>query len=344
MANGSGFINILKRAGLDGFVIALLLMIVVGWLWPQGAMESNGFSLSKFAGYGVSLIFFFYGLRLDPVKLKAGLGQWKLHLVVQLSTFILFPLIILSTRWLFDGPGHGDIWLSVFFLAALPSTVSSSVVMVSIARGNMVAAIFNASISSLIGIFITPLWLNLVLDADSKGTGLSDTIIKLVIQVFIPVIAGLVLNHRWGAFAEKNKKYLKYFDQFIILIIVYTSFAESFLNKRFANFNILTLVLLTVSMVTLFFIVYFIIRYVCRLLHFSKGDTITALFCGSKKSLVHGTVMSKVLFSSSPLLGVILLPLMIYHAAQLVVASILARGFSENQDSPGSAAKGQAPE
>ena len=335
MPNGSGFITVLKKGGLDGFVIALLLMIVIGWLWPQGSMEYNGFSLSQFAGYGVSLIFFFYGLKLDQVKLKAGLWHWKLHIVVQLSTFILFPLIILCTRWIFDKTSYGDIWLAVFFLAALPSTVSSSVVMVSIARGNMVAAIFNASISSLAGIFITPLWLNLVLDADTTGTGPGDMIIKLVIQVLIPVIAGLLLNKRWGNFAEKHKKYFKYFDQFIILLIVYTSFAESFLNKRFENFNLLTLVVLTASMICLFFIVYFIIRYVCGLLGFNKEDTITAVFCGSKKSLVHGTVMSKVLFSASPLLGVILLPLMIYHAAQLVIASIIARGFSQRPDSPG---------
>jgi sodium/bile acid cotransporter 7 len=344
MANGSGFINVLKKAGLDGFVIALLLMIVLGWLWPQGSKEYNGFSLSELAGYGVSLIFFFYGLRLNPDKLKAGLGHWKLHLVVQLSTFLLFPLIILCTRWIFDGTSYGDIWLSVFFLAALPSTVSSSVVMVSIARGNIVAAIFNASISSLIGIFLTPLWLNIVLDADSNLAGLTDTIIKLVIQVLIPVIAGFILNSRGGALAEKNKKYFKYFDQFVILIIVYTSFAESFLNKRFENFNIVTLVVLTAAMVVLFFIVYFIIRYVCGLMGFNREDTISAVFCGSKKSLVHGTVMSKVLFSASPLIGVILLPLMIYHAAQLVIASILARAFSHNADSHVSPLKLQEPD
>ncbi|RYY19698.1 MAG: bile acid:sodium symporter, partial [Chitinophagaceae bacterium] len=117
---------LLKKAGLDGFVIALLLMIVLAWLWPQGSMEYKGFSLSQFAGYGVSLIFFFYGLRLDPAKLKAGLRHWKLHLVVQLSTFVLFPLIILSTRWIFKETDFGEIWIAVFFLAALPSTVSSS--------------------------------------------------------------------------------------------------------------------------------------------------------------------------------------------------------------------------
>ncbi|MET0244879.1 MAG: bile acid:sodium symporter, partial [Flavitalea sp.] len=131
MMKQPGIFSLLKKVGLDGFIIALLGMIFLGWLIPQGANEWNGISLSQIAGYGVSLIFFFYGLRLDPVKLKAGLSHWKLHTIVHLSTFLLFPLLVLSTKWIFINTEYDSLWLGVFFLAALPSTVSSSVVMVS---------------------------------------------------------------------------------------------------------------------------------------------------------------------------------------------------------------------
>jgi solute carrier family 10 (sodium/bile acid cotransporter), member 7 len=322
----------LKKIGLDGFVLALLFMIILAWVWPEGAFETHDISLADIAGYGVSLIFFFYGLRLDPQKMKAGLRHWKLHLVVHLSTFVLFPLLVLIAKALFSARGYTDIWIGVFFLAALPSTVSSSVVMVSIARGNMAAAIFNASISSLIGVFLTPLWMSLYVDGNNGGGGLGDTFIKLIFQVLIPVIAGLLLHKRLGSFAEKHKVKLRYFDQTVILLIVYTSFADSFLNKRFEMLNLPALVILTLSMVLLFFIVYFIINLACRLLKFNQEDSIAALFCGSKKSLVHGTVMSKVLFGTSPLSGVILLPLMIYHAVQLIIASVIAGKLSERKN------------
>ncbi len=46
----------------------------------------------------------------------------------------------------------------------------------------------------------------------------------------------------------------------------------------------------------------------CYLLEFNKEDTTAAVFCGSKKSLVHGTVMSNVLFAGNPAIGIILLP------------------------------------
>jgi solute carrier family 10 (sodium/bile acid cotransporter), member 7 len=139
-------------------------------------------------GAGISFIFFFYGVKLSPQKLKEGLSNWKLHLVVQSTTFLVFPLVVLLFYALF-GDEANYLWLGTFYLAALPSTVSSSVVMVSIAGGNLPAAIFNASISSMVGIFITPLWMDLMLPETSVSFDLTDTFIKLSLQVLLPVIS-----------------------------------------------------------------------------------------------------------------------------------------------------------
>jgi sodium/bile acid cotransporter 7 len=155
----------LKKVGLDWFILALGLMIFLAWLWPAPGIVKAPISLGQLAGYGISVIFFFYGLRLSPEQLKAGLGNYKLHTVIQLSTFIFFPVLILAVHPLVKDTSYEMLWLGVFYLAALPSTVSSSVVMVSIAGGNIPAAIFNASISGLIGVFLTPLWMGLFLTA-----------------------------------------------------------------------------------------------------------------------------------------------------------------------------------
>jgi sodium/bile acid cotransporter 7 len=74
--------------------------------------------------------------------------------------------------------------------------------------------------------------------------------------------------------------------------------------------------------------VYACVLLVSRLVGFNREDTITALFCGSKKSLVQGTVMSKVLFPDARIAGVVLLPLMLYHALQILIASIIAQALS----------------
>ncbi|WP_202621870.1 bile acid:sodium symporter family protein [Pontibacter russatus] len=314
-----------SRIGLDWFLLALIGMIVLAWLFPEVGVDREPLSLGDVANYGVSAIFFFYGLRLSPEKLKTGLSSWRLHLVVQLSTFVLFPLLILPLHTFFEGGEQELLWLGTFYLAALPSTVSSSVVMVSIAGGNIPAAIFNASISSLLGIFITPLWMGLFLTSSSGEFDLGGVMGKLVLQVLLPVVLGIVLHRYWGGFAERNKKKLRIFDQVIILLIVFTSFCESFARHMFSGYSLLDLGTLGVAMIGLFFLVFGITSGISRLLGFNRGDRITAIFCGSKKSLVHGTVMSKVLFPDANIVGIILLPIMIYHALQLLASSVIAQ-------------------
>ncbi|HZG26707.1 MAG TPA: bile acid:sodium symporter family protein [Chitinophagaceae bacterium] len=320
-----------KKAGLDGFILGLLVMVFLAWLWPEGGENNSPLKLDEISSYGVSLIFFFYGLRLNLENLKAGLSKWRVHLTVHSTTFILFPVLVLVARYFLENDENHLLWLGIFFLASLPSTVSSSVVMVSIAGGNMPAAIFNASISSFIGIFITPLWMSLVLTTSTGDFDMRSIVFKLILQVLVPVVAGILLHGRLGGFAEKHRKTLRYFDQSIILLIVYTSFCESFARKMFSGYTFLNILILCLCMIGLFFLVYMIVRAITRILHFNREDTITALFCGSKKSLVHGTVMSKVLFPASDIVGIVLLPLMLYHALQLVAASIIAQAMARNQ-------------
>jgi sodium/bile acid cotransporter 7 len=324
---------LLARAGFDYFLLALIGVTLLAWWQAWFGTEEGPLPLKEIANYGVSLIFFFYGLRLSPEKMREGLGNWRLHLVVQLTTFVVFPLLVLGVYEAFSGNDTQLLWLGAFYVAALPSTVSSSVVMVSIAGGNMAGAIFNASISSLLGVFITPLWMGLFLKANAADYNLWSVIGKLTLQVIVPVGLG-ILMHRWlGAFAERNRTPLRFFDQSIILLIVYTSFAESFARKLFAGYSITDLLLLGAIMLVLFFSIYGIIHLLSRLLGFNREDRITALFCGSKKSLVQGTVMSRVLFPDANAAGVILLPIMLYHALQLLVASIIAQSMARRVES-----------
>ena len=326
--------KVLFHAGIDGFLALLITVVVLAWLWPTVGAGEGVFSLSSLANYGVSVIFFFYGLKLSREKLRTSLDNWKLHILIHLTTFVLFPILILLIRPLFQGENNFLLWLGIFYLAALPSTVSSSVVMVSIARGNLPAAIFNASISSLIGVFITPLWMSWFIsgrDVTSVSTmgidtaGLWSIIGKLVLQILLPVALGMSLNRCWGTFAEKHRHKLRMFDQAIILLIIYTSFCASFAHFVFDGFSWIIIIGCSAGMVALFFIVYGIVGLVCYLLKMNREDTITAQFCSSKKSLVHGVAMSKVIFAGYSSIGVILLPVMLYHTLQLMIVSAIAR-------------------
>lgn len=323
--------NTIKRFLPDGFVSLIVGMIVLAYIVPGIGAPGNSVELVQIIHYAIMALFFFYGLRLKPTQLINDLKNWKLHVTIQLLTFAFIPLLVLVFYPFFNNGEYYTLWLSVFFLAALPSTVSSSVVMVSIARGNIPGAIFNASISGIIGIVITPMWMSLFLSTANSDFNFSQTLIDLTVQIFIPVTAGLLLNRFWGAWATRNKRYLSMFDKTVILSIVYNSFSNSFMNGVFTSIPKWTLVLLGAIVIALFFTVFGFSGWLSKRLKFNREDQITVLFSGSKKSLIHGSVMASVLVGASPLGSIFLVPIMIYHAFQLFYVSIVARRFSKEE-------------
>lgn len=319
------------RPKMDSFVIAIIVIVFLAWLFPGWGGTQSPVPLGTAGSIGVSLIFFFYGLRLSPEKIKTGLRNWKLHVLIQVTTFLIFPLLLLFFYPFLQTENDQILWLAFLFLAALPSTVSSSVVMVSIAKGNIPAAIFNASISGLIGIVITPLWMGMFMQKAMGDYSLQSVYLKLITEILLPVIAGLLLQKYGGKWALRNSRWLTLFDKSVILLIIFKSFAESFEEKIFHSVGVGYFLVISIAVTALFFLVYFFTGFLARQLGFNREDRITAQFCGTKKSLVHGTVFSKILFTGAMPLGMVLLPLMLFHAIQIFIISIIAGRYGREE-------------
>lgn len=307
------------------FLVLLLLMVVLGKVLPYEESYQQVFSLSSFIDWGIAGIFLLYGLKLNIKEVKQDIANWKLHLVVQLATFALFPLLVLLFYGFAVGTAYYALWLSIFFLASLPSTVSSSVVMVSIAKGNVTSAIFNASMSGLIGIIMTPLLMGFFLQQSGEsGANQSGIFYQLLLKVLLPIILGLLLNPVFKNLVQRHRNLIAQFDKLIILLIVYESFSEAFLQQVFTAVPTLIFIILVVSVIALFFAVFEILEFVTTKMKFSREDKITAKFCGSKKSLVHGSLFVLILGIPDDQKVLFLLPVMIFHSFQLFYVSWLA--------------------
>lgn len=304
----------------DPFIFFLLAVVGLAYLFPEPA---HILPLDTLASAGISLVFFFYGLKLSPAGIRSGLSNGRLHLVIQLFTFVVFPVLVLAVKPFFPDEQTG---LGLFFLAALPSTVSSSVVMVSLAGGNIPAAIFNASISGLIGIVVTPLWMSLFLEA--AGGDMSVIYTKLLIEILVPITAGLLLQKWLGGRVQKFRWFFANFDRAVILLVIYKSFVHSFESGVFSSIPLRSFVFLCIGVLLLFWAIYGLIFLVAQKSGFNREDRITALFCGTKKSLMHGTVFSKILWGGSATTGIILLPLMLFHALQILLIGIIAGRYA----------------
>lgn len=321
-----------QKIKIDKFVIAIIVSIAIAYFFPQLGASSSPVPLDRISSIGISLIFFFYGLSLSTEAIKNGLKNWRLHLVVQGSTFLLFPILILIFYPFVKGTDYELTWLSFLFLAALPSTVSSSVVMVSMAKGNLPAAIFNASISGILGIIFTPLWMMPFIQQTDFSFDFTSIYLQLITEIVIPLTLGLLLRRFWGEWAREHKKQLDLFDKFVILLIIYKSFVHSFEDKIFSDMSLLEMVVMVLLTMALFFVVYNLTGWFGKVLKFNHADRITNQFCGTKKSLVHGTVFSEALFGKSSVVGVLLLPLMFYHAIQILIISVIATRKGEEQE------------
>ncbi|MHA7129347.1 bile acid:sodium symporter family protein [Algoriphagus namhaensis] len=319
----------LKKIGINGLLLGIVFSALMAYFFPELGSADSGIPWKVLTNVGISMIFFFYGVKLDPLSLRRGLGNWRLHLLIQSGTYVIFPLLMLLILPFLD-LFQGNMRIGLLFLSALPSTVSASVVLVSIARGNLPAAIFNASISSLLGVFLTPFWMLFLTGSESSGMELSQTLGQLSLKILIPVLVG-ILTHRWlypilGPHFPK----IKYMDQAVIMAIVFTSFSDAFINDVFAPYSsglVFGLILLTG---VVYFLMVGVIYLVARFFGFALQDRITAIFCGAKKSLIQGVVMGKVIFPDPLILSIIILPVMIFHIQQLMYGSLLAGYIKEN--------------
>ncbi|MCG9972642.1 bile acid:sodium symporter family protein [Christiangramia crocea] len=306
-----------------GFILAIFIAIAIAYFYPEGTQL---LPLKTITDIGIALIFFFYGLKLAPAEFKAGLLNYRVHIIIQVTTFVIFPLLCLLCIPLFEEGLRSDLWIALFFLGTLPSTVSSSVVMVALAKGNLPTAIFNASLSGLIGIVATPLWIGFILEKTTDFDFL-EVLQKLFLQIIVPLAIGLFLQRYFGKMARKYGKQLSLFDKTTIILIIYSSFSNSFTSDLFNTVNLEELIKMVAIVLVLFFSVFFGLAFFSNLIGLNTEDKIAAQFCGTKKSLVHGSVMVRVIFGNAASSGLLLLPIMLYHSAQLILVAWFAEKY-----------------
>ncbi|MEV8019978.1 bile acid:sodium symporter family protein [Streptomyces sp. NPDC086554] len=310
---------------IDPYILALLGTVGVAALIPArgtGADIASGASTAA-----VSLLFFLYGARLSTREALDGLKHWRLHVTVLACTFVAFPLLGLAAKGLVPYVLTPALYSGFLFLTLVPSTVQSSIAFTSMARGNVPAAICAGSFSSLAGIVLTPLLAAALLG--NSGAGFSaDSLMKIVLQLLAPFLAGQFLRRWIGGFIARNKKVLGLVDRGSILLVVYTAFSEGMVQGIWHQVTPLRLGALLAVEAVLLAVMLALTWYGAKRLGFGRGDRIAIQFAGSKKSLAAGLPMASVLFGAHASLAV--LPLMLFHQMQLMVCAVIAKRRSRD--------------
>ena len=313
----------LSRLRIDPYILAIVGMVVLASLLPA---HGEGAVAAKYVTEAaIALLFFLHGARLSPQEALAGAWHWRLHLLVLGSTFVLFPILGLAARALFPGFLTPALWTGLILLCTLPSTVQSSIAFTSIARGNVPAALCAASASNILGMALTPLLVGLLLSAHGGFSWRAAG--DIVVQLLLPFAAGQLARPWIGEWVRRHKKVLGLVDRGSILLVVYAAFSEGVTQGIWRQLSLADLARLLVADGLLLATVLAITTFGARWLGFNRADEVTIVFCGSKKSLASGLPMTTVLMAGQPV-GLLVLPLMLFHQIQLMVCAALANRYA----------------
>ena len=309
----------------DPLIVLIILAVIIAIIAPARGNFAD--IVGQLTNVAIALLFFLYGERLSTQAALNGLKHWRLHLTILAFTFVVYPLIGIALRPLTAVISH-DMYLGILFLTLVPSTVQSSVAFTSIAKGNVAGAIVSASASNLVGVIITPL---LVMFLMGTGGGVHiDTSVfgEIALLLLAPFVLGQ-LTRRWVGKVAQSKA-TKVVDRGSIAMVVYSAFSKGVVDGIWSSISLWDLAFLVVFAAIFVAFMLWLTRKASQKMGFNRADTIAIEFCGSKKSLATGLPMASVIFASGGAsLGLLILPLMIYHQVQLMMCSWLAARYAQ---------------
>ncbi|WP_366504503.1 bile acid:sodium symporter family protein [Arcanobacterium phocae] len=322
--NGLSFTARGRNVRKDPLIIGIILALCAGLFIPFSREVANGFGIA--ADIGVALVFLLYGMRLPTREVLSGLANIRLQGSILLATFAIFPLVGWGVASLASPLLGPELARGIFYLSLLPSTVQSSVTFVSIANGNVGAAIAAATLSNIAGMFITPVLVAVFMSVPGADTGGFGSIL---VKLLLPFIAGQLLQPWFGAWMRSRRDLTKATDTGAIILVVLTATTVATLDGSWSVITAYSLVVLLIVL-ALFLALMLTLTWFGSL-GLARKDRIVLLMCGSKKSLATGLPMANALFPAS-LVGTIGIPLIIFHQLQLMVCAVIARKLASKAE------------
>ena len=318
----------LKLLALDRFTILLVLMVLIATLLPISGQFAYYFNI--LTTVAIAVLFFLHGAKLSREAVIEGMLHWRMHALVFIFTFLIFPLIGLLSRPVLEPVLGQQLYWGFLFMCFLPSTVQSSIAFTSMAKGNVAGAVCSASFSNIKGMFITPILVSyFILGQSQHDFDPTKSIVQITLLLLVPFILGQLLRPFIFPQMRKFPSVVKVFDQGSILMVVYGAFSSAVVAGLWQQVSGITLIYLTLACSVLLTIVMLLALYLPKWLGFNQADQITIFFCSSKKTLASGVPMAQILFIGQPL-GMIVLPIMIFHQIQLMVCGVIANYWSKS--------------
>lgn len=316
------------------FLAGLVIAVIAAFLFPEAGMSGGWLRSEITTKLAVALLFFIRGALLPLAELRRGILQWQLHLLMHAYIFLVFPLGTLLLVTILEPAGllPPEVRVGFLFMATLPTTVSTAAVFTSLANGNTVASVFNATLSNCLGVVIVPVWMAWLLQREAETAALGPTIWQMFWLVIVPLAAGQLIKPFAGGALWRRRRALEVASTVLILYVIFAAFANSAASGLWRDHGWNVFAVALVLSLFVFAAATAVVAGHARIVRMSRSDFISLLFCAPQKTLAGGVTLANVLFARDPGLGLILLPLLLYHFIQLFAGGIFLRRLQDGHD------------
>lgn len=298
----------------------LLLAIALAIVVP---VRGEARAVAQFiANSAVFLLFLLNGVRLPRHEVAAGLSNHRL----------LWPLV----AWCFGAMAFagwglwqaGQGWmppliaLGFLYLGCLPSTVQSATAYSSLGGGNVASSVVAAALLNLLGVFITAPLFSLL--GGGEGAGFNgDGLLKVVMILLVPFMLGQVVQGQLSGWVKSNRQLTAWFDRGSIAIAVYVAFSGAVEQRFWTRVEPIGWLWLAGGVALFLLFGHLGAWLLGGLVRLDRANRVSMLFAGAQKSIALGAPLASVLFAPA-VAGIVLLPILLYHLAQLILAAGLA--------------------
>jgi|GEM_PF-1794106 sodium/bile acid cotransporter 7 len=305
------------------FVLCLGLAVLLAARAPSVGSPHGLLHASSWSWLIVPTMFTFSGLLLRTHEIRAAAADWRLHVLTQGYNLLVLPLLFWGAAILL-AQAHLDASLccGLIVLGALSTTTTTGVAFTREAGGDEAGALFNATLGSLLGVVATPLFI-LAATGRSGQLPVLEVMGKLVVQVVVPIIAGQLIQLVIPKALSRARKALSLAGMLLLLLLVYLVFCASLEGGLGASAGQITLIAVLVVVLHAVAIAGAVQASSWPVWRLSRTRRTAAVICSTQKTAALGLPLLLVVFGGDPALGLIALPLLIYHPLQLLAASIM---------------------
>ncbi|GAA5794751.1 putative sodium bile acid cotransporter [Helicostylum pulchrum] len=332
------------------FLLGLAIVIGLAWAFPQVGKTNGDIEAQYTVKWGaVILIFLLSGLGLEVSVMLKTILRWRLHVIVQFINFILLPFVMYGIVRFFIAV-HADLDMTVYkgWMIALSTstTVSSNAIMTRNANGNDGAALFNAALGNVLGIFISPALMTafqndpIVFEpgTDRGNPDYLNVLKTLGSTVLAPLVVGQIIRYLFPVRVKYLATNFKFpiINSLALLCLVWSVFCDGVASDAFKKMTGIDIVAIIFVDIFMYIFGCAACLFVARLpwptkkepkwvsrWRFSRKDSVAIMYCGATKTVSMGIPLINVLYSQSSygVVGVLSLPLLMYHICQLFIGN-----------------------